>query len=209
MTHILIADDHDIVRTGLIQILVDEYPLAHIGEASNGTELIQLARKEKWNIIISDLTMPGKNGIDMLKQLRLEFPEIPVLVISMHPEGQYAVRSLRAGAAGYLSKTNASEELINAIKKIMSGKKYITEKVADKLAEYINEETEKPLHDLLSDREFDVLRLVASGKTSSEIAETLSLSITTVSTYRARIFEKTGMQTSAELTRYAIENKLV
>jgi two-component system, NarL family, invasion response regulator UvrY len=209
MIRILIADDHDIVRKGLIQILSDEFTDLHIGEAGNGSELLQLARKEKWDIIISDLTMPGKNGLDVLKQLRIEYPGTPVLIISMHPEGQYAVRALRAGASGYLNKTNASEELIVAVQKILSGKKYITDKVADALAETLVTDSDKQLHELLSDREFDVLKLIASGKTISEIAEILSLSVTTVSTYRARILEKTGMKTNAELTRYAIENKLV
>ena len=209
MISILIADDHSIVRRGLKEILLEEFPDAHIAGVSDGAELLKEARAGKWNIIISDLSMPGKNGLETLKQLKEEFPRLPVLILSMHPENQYAIRSLRAGAVGYLTKESASDELVNAVRKILSGKKYITQEVAEKLAENLEQDSSKDLHEILSDREFDVLKMIASGKTVSEIADSLALSVTTVSTYRARILFKTKMRTNAELTHYAIENKLV
>jgi len=153
--------------------------------------------------------MPGRNGLETLKQLKTEFPKLPVLILSMHPEDQYAIRVLKAGASGYLTKESASEELVNAVHKILEGRRYISPGVAEKLAENLENDPSKELYETLSDREFDVLKQIASGKTVSEIAELLALSLTTVSTYRARILYKTGMKTNAELTRYAIENKLV
>ena len=209
MLRILIADDHSIVRKGLKQILIEEFQDTHIGEAVDGSALVQMARAEEWDIIISDLSMPGLNGLDALKQLKSEFPDTPVLILSMHSEDHYAIRVLRAGAAGYLTKESASAELINAIRKILAGKRYISATVAEKLADSLDQDRDKPLHETLSDREFSVLKLIASGKTSTEIAEDLFLSITTVSTYRARILLKTGMKSNAELTRYAIQNNLV
>lgn len=209
MIRILIADDHSIVRRGLKEILLEEFPDAVIEGVSDGTELLREARSSTWNIIISDLSMPGRNGLETLKQLKEEFPRLPVLILSMHPEDQYAIRALRAGAAGYMTKESASEELVNAVHKILSGKRYITSDVAEKLAENLDHDSDKALHEILSDREFDVLKMIASGKTVSEIADGLSLSVTTVSTYRARILVKTKMRTNAELTHYAIENKLV
>ncbi|CAN5432423.1 response regulator transcription factor [soil metagenome] len=208
MIRILIADDHSIVRRGLKEILLEEYPEAHIIGVSDGIELLREARASSWNIIISDLSMPGRNGLEVLKQLKEEFPKLPVLILSMHPEDQYAVRALRAGAAGYLTKESASEELVNAVRKILSGKRYISADVAEKLAEFLEHDSARSLHEILSDREFDVLKMIASGQTVSEIAELLSLSVTTVSTYRARILFKTKMKTNAELTHYVIENKL-
>ena len=209
MIRILIADDHSIVRRGLKEILLEEFPDAHIKGVSDGMELLREARAGLWNIVISDLSMPGRSGLEVLKQLREEFPTLPVLILSMHPENQYAIRVLRAGAVGYLTKESASEELVNAVKKIISGKKYITPDVAEKLAEILESDSRLDLHETLSDREFDVLKMIASGKTVSEIADSLSLSVTTVSTYRARILFKTKMKTNAELTHYAIENRLV
>jgi two-component system, NarL family, invasion response regulator UvrY len=209
MIRILIADDHSIVRRGLKEILLEEFPDAEITGVSDGAELIRETRASAWNIVISDLSMPGRNGLETLKQLKEEFPRLPVLILSMHPEDQYAIRVLRAGAAGYLTKESASDELVNAVRKILSGKRYITDDVAEKLAENLGEGYSKSLHEILSDREFDVLKMIASGKTVSEIADGLSLSVTTVSTYRARILMKTKMKTNAELTHYAIENKLV
>jgi len=209
MIRILIADDHSIVRRGLKEILLEEFPDAYIKGVSDGMELLREARGGLWNIIISDLSMPGRNGLEVLKQLKEEFPVLPVLILSMHPENQYAIRVLRAGAVGYLTKESASEELVNAVKKIISGKKYITPDVAEKLAEILESDSRLDLHETLSDREFDVLKMIASGKTVSEIAYSLSLSVTTVSTYRARILFKTKMKTNAELTHYAIENRLV
>jgi two-component system invasion response regulator UvrY len=209
MISILIADDHSIVRRGLKEILLEEFPDAHIKGVSDGMELLREARAGSWTIIISDLSMPGRNGLEILKQLKEEFPRLPVLILSMHPENQYAIRVLRAGAVGYLTKESASDELVNAVRKIISGKKYITADVAEKLADILESDATLALHETLSDREFDVLKMIASGKTVSEIAETLSLSVTTVSTYRARILFKTKMRTNAELTHYAIENRLV
>ncbi len=209
MIRILIADDHSIVRRGLKEILLEEFPDADITGVSNGNELIREARDSNWNIVISDLSMPDKNGLETLKQLKEEFPKLPVLILSMHPEDQYAIRALRAGAGGYLTKESASDELVNAVKKIMSGRRYITPELAEKLAENLENDSTKALHETLSDREFDVLKLIASGKTVTEIAERLSLSVTTVSTYRARILIKTRMKNNAELTVYAVENKLV
>jgi DNA-binding NarL/FixJ family response regulator len=209
MIRILIADDHSIVRRGLKEILLDEFPDAIISEVNNGTELLEKARKESWNIIISDLSMPGRNGLETLKQLKTESNKTPVLILSMHPEDQYALRVLRAGAAGYLTKESASDELVNAVRKILDGRRYITPSIAEKLAENIGLESPGTLHETLSDREFDVLRMIASGKTVSEIADVLSLSVNTVSTYRSRILEKMNMKTNAELTYYAISKNLV
>ncbi len=209
MIKILIADDHSIVRRGLNEILLEEFPDAILKGVSNGNELLQEARKSDWSIIISDLSMPGRNGLEVLKQLKVEFPALPVLILSMHPEDQYAIRAYRSGASGYLNKESASEELVNAVRMILAGRKYITPAVAEKLADNLIENNSKALHELLSDREFDVLRMIASGKTVSEIAEKLSLSVTTVSTYRARILLKTKMKSNAELTHYAIANKLI
>ena len=209
MIRILIADDHGIVRRGLKEILLEEFPDAHIEGVSDGIQLLREVKESSWSIIISDLSMPGRNGLEILKQLKDLFPKLPVLILSMHPEDQYAIRALRAGAAGYLTKESASDELVNAVRKILSGKKYITAEVAERLAENLDHDSSKALHEILSDREFDVFRMIASGKTVSEIADRLSLSVTTVSTYRARILFKTRMKTNAELTHYAIENRLV
>ena len=186
-----------------------QFPQAIICEVNDGNELLRAAREETWNIIISDLSMPGRNGLETLKQLKAEFPKTPVLILSMHPEDQYAIRVLRAGASGYLTKESASDELVNAVKKILDGRRYITASIAEKLAENIGHDPAKSLHETLSDREFAVLKLIASGKTISEIAALLSISLTTVSTYRSRILLKMDMRTNAELTHYAIENKLV
>jgi two-component system, NarL family, invasion response regulator UvrY len=209
MIRILIADDHSIVRRGLKEILLDEFPDACISEVNNGAELLNKARGETWNIIISDLSMPGRNGLETLKQLKTESPKIPVLILSMHPEDQYAIRVLRAGAAGYLTKESASDELVNAVRKILDGRRYITPSIAEKLAANLEQDVSKALHETLSDREFDVLKLIASGKTVSEIADFFSLSVNTVSTYRSRILEKMNMKTNAELTHYAVTKKLV
>ena len=209
MKKIIIADDHTIVRKGLMQILVDGIPDIQITEVSDGNQLIKEVRKQKFDIIISDLSMPGRNGMEALKQLKEEFPKLPVLILSMHPEDQYALRVIKAGAAGYLTKDSDPDEMIKAVTQILSGRKYITASLAERLAENVGIDKSGDLHESLSDREFDVMKLIASGKTVSEIAEILSLSVTTISTYRARILEKTNMKTNAEITHYAIENKLV
>jgi len=209
MIKILIADDHPIVRQGLKQILTEEPDVVVVGEAQNSQELLELVRKQDWDIVILDITMPGRGGIDVLKELKHERPKLPVLMLSVHPEDQYAVRALKAHASGYMTKDSAPEELVKAIRKILRGGKYISSTLAEKLVFDLETETEKPLHETLSDREHQVLLMIASGKTVSEIAEELSLSVKTIDTYRARILEKMKMKTNAELTHYAIKNGLV
>jgi DNA-binding NarL/FixJ family response regulator len=209
MLKILIADDHPIVRKGLKQILSEESDMGVVGEAQNSQEVLELVRKQDWDIVILDITMPGRGGIDVLKELKHERPKLPVLMLSVHPEDQYAVRALKAHASGYMTKDSAPEELVKAIRKILRGGKYISSTLAEKLAFDLETETEKPLHETLSDREHQVLLMIASGKTVSEIAKELSLSVKTIDTYRARILEKMKMKTNAELTHYAIKNKLV
>lgn len=206
---ILIGDDHSVVRRGLRTILNDAFPFAQIEEASDGTELLKKALDQNWSIIISDITMPGLTGIEVLKQLKELKPKQPVLMLSVHAPEQYAVRTLKAGASGYLTKESAPDELVKAVLHILSGRKYITPEIAELLVDVnAGEDTGKKLHELLSDREFEVLKLIASGKTVSQIAKILSLSIHTISTYRSRILEKMHMTTNAELTKYAITNQL-
>jgi len=164
---------------------------------------------DTWDVIITDLSMPGRSGLDALRQIRESFPKLPVLVLSMHPEDQYAIRVLNAGASGYINKDSAQEELIVAMNKVLNGKKYISSRVAEQMAEAIDDNSNKAPHETLSDREFDVLKMLASGKAVSEIADMLSLSSTTISTYRARILEKMKMKSNADITRYALENQLI
>jgi DNA-binding NarL/FixJ family response regulator len=206
---VLVADEHAIVRKGLKQILLDEFPTGEIVECSNAEELLQKANDGKWDVIISDISMPGRSGLDALHQIRLLHPRLPVLILSMHPEEQYAIRALKAGASGYCSKDQAHEELVNAVKKVLTGKKYITPSLAETLATQLEEEKQPEPFNRLSDREFDVFRLLAGGKSVSEIAESLSLSATTISTYRARILGKMSFKNNADLIRYALEKKLV
>jgi two-component system, NarL family, invasion response regulator UvrY len=206
---ILIADDHAIVRKGLKQILLEEYPYAQIGEADNAEELVKKALFEQWDVVISDLNMPGRSGLDALKQIKQTAPKLPVLIMSMYPEDQYAVRVLKAGAAGYLGKDSVHDELIKAIQTVIRGKKFITPAIAEKLVDAFRDEGDEPPHHLLSDREFDVFKLLAAGKTNAEIANQLSLSTTTVSTYRSRILEKMHLRSNAELIMYAMEKKLI
>ncbi len=205
----LIADDHPIVLKGMIKIIKDEYPDALVLEAANGNEVLQMVRKVFFNLLILDISMPGKNGVEILKQLKSEDYKMPVLFLSMYPEDQYAVRAIKAGAYGYLPKSSAPEELVNAIKIILSGKKYIPFSLAENLATALEKNFSDQLHEKLSDREFAVLKLIASGKTVSQVAEDLSLSAATVSTYRARILEIMNMKSNAELTNYAIKKGLV
>jgi DNA-binding NarL/FixJ family response regulator len=209
MLKILIADDHPIVRQGLKQILSEEFDEVTFGEAKNSQEVLDLVREKSWNMVILDITMPGRGGLDVLKELKGQDPKLPVLVLSMHPEDQYAVRVLKAGASGYLTKGSVQEELIKAIKKILGGGKYVSPSLAEKMAFNLETKTEKPLHEILSDREYQVMIMIASGKTVSGIAEELSLSVKTIGTYRTRILEKMKIKTNAELTHYAIKNKLV
>jgi len=209
MLRILIADDHTVVRRGLKQILLDEFPSAVIDEAADADFLLKKVFKEEWDVIISDLSMPGRSGMDALQQIKLHNPKLPVLILSVHSEEHYAVRVLKAGASGYLNKESAPEELIQAVRRLLMGKKYITPTIAEHLASGLDKDSDKPLHEILSDREFEVLKLLASGKSVSEIADQMSLSVTTVSTYRARILAKMNLKTNADLTLYAIENKLI
>ncbi|HTB81359.1 MAG TPA: response regulator transcription factor [Opitutaceae bacterium] len=206
---ILIADDHAVVRQGLKQILAAEFKNAVFGEASNGQQAIELAWRESWDVLVLDITMPGQSGLDVLKAIKKSRPKLPVLMLSMHPEDQFAVRMLKIGAAGYMTKESAPAELVGAVKKVMSGGRYVSAALAEKMAAFLAIDVQTPPHERLSDREFLVLRLIASGKTVSVIAKELSLSVKTISTYRTRILEKTGMVNSAELTHYAIQNQLV
>ena len=206
--HVLIADDHAIVRQGLRQILSETEDLVVAGEADDGAEALQLARNQQWDVFLLDVAMPNRNGIDTLKQLKKEFPRLPVLMLSMHPEDQYAVRAIQAGAAGYLTKQSAPAELVEAIRKVARGEKYISQTLATKLAEVIAGGN-RPALEKLSDREHEVLRLIASGKTLTQVAEELNISVATVSTYRARLLEKLSLGNTAELIRYGLEHGLV
>jgi two-component system invasion response regulator UvrY len=206
---ILIADDHAVVRQGLKQILAEEFKHAVFGEASNGQQAIDMAWKEPWDVLVLDITMPGQSGLDVLKTIKKSRPKMPVLMLSMHPEDQFAVRMLKIGAAGYMTKESAPAALVGAVKKVMSGGRYVSPALAEKMASYLAIDVQTLPHERLSDREFGVLRLIASGKTVTAIAKELSLSVKTISTYRTRILEKTGMVNSAELTHYAIQNQLV
>jgi DNA-binding NarL/FixJ family response regulator len=205
----LVADDHAIVRKGLAQILSDEFPAALIKEVSNSHEVLEEVGKEAWDVILLDISMPGRNGIETLKQIRADGIKIPVLMLSMYSEEQYAVRVLKAGASGFLNKETATEELLEAVHKVLSGRKYITASVAEKLIDTLGDGEEKPAYESLSDREMQVLQHIASGKTVSEIAEEVSLSVNTISTYRSRILDKLKLNNNAEITRYAIDNNLV
>ncbi|MBI1764638.1 MAG: response regulator transcription factor [Acidobacteria bacterium] len=209
MIRILIADDHAIVRSGLKQIVTHTPDLTVVGEATSSQELLTLARQQPWDLIILDIHMPGRGGLETLKDLKREFPKLPVLILSMYPEDQYAVRAIKAGASGYLSKDSAPDELLTAIHKILRGGKYISSIVAEHLATAVDAKSDKAPHELLSDREYQILCLIASGKTVGEIAVELNLSVKTVSTHRGRILDKMQMKTSAELTHYAIRNQLV
>lgn len=206
---ILVADDHAIVRKGLKQILLDEYPFGEIEECSNTEELLSKAIDGRWDVIISDISMPGRSGLDALHQIHEAHPRVPVLILSMHPEEQYAIRALKAGASGYCSKDLAHDELVNAVRRVLSGRKYITPTLAETLASQLEQETQAEPHKYLSDREFEVFKLLAGGKSVSEIAESLRLSATTISTYRSRILAKMNLKTNSDLTRYALENKLI
>lgn len=209
MLRILIADDHAVVRKGLRQILLEEFPTAEIIDVADAEDMIKQVMLSDWDVVVSDLNMPGRSGLDALQQIRNSHPHLPVLILSVHPEEQYAIRVLKAGAAGYLSKDSASDELVKAIHRVLLGKKYISQTIAEKLATTFSGDPAKQPQEYLSDREFEVMKLLASGKTISEIAEMLSLSVTTVSTYRARVMTKMNMKTNADLTKYAIENKLI
>lgn len=209
MMRILIADDHTVVRKGLRQILQESFPSACIEEVGDAESLVKEALLDQWDVVITDLSMPGRSGLDALHQIKQQLPKLPVLVLSIHPEEQYAIRVLKAGAAGYLSKDMASEELVGAVQRVLLGKKYISPSVAEKLASTLDLDDDRLPHELLSDREFDVLKLIAVGRSITEIGQMLSLSPTTISTYRARILSKLAVKTNADLILYALEHRLV
>jgi two-component system, NarL family, invasion response regulator UvrY len=207
---VLIADDHAVVRRGLEQILVDSLQEIVVGEASNAEDAIKLVRRQEWDVVVLDISMPGRSGLDALKEIKKIKPNLPVLILSIHPEDQFATRVLKAGASGYMTKETAPEELVNAINKVVSGGRYVSASLAEKLAADLERDLGgAPPHKRLSDREYEVLLLIASGHTISEIAESLSLSVKTISTYRARILEKTELKSNADLVRYAITHGLV
>jgi DNA-binding NarL/FixJ family response regulator len=209
MIRVLIADDHSVVRVGMRQILSGIKDIAVIDEAANATEVLEKVKKNDYSVVVLDIAMPGKSGLDALKEIKTERPKLPVLILSMYPEDQYAIRVLRAGATGYMTKDSAPDELVKAIRIVAEGKKYVSPTFAEILALNLDTDREKELHELLSDREYEVLCMIASGKTISEVAEILFLSVKTISTYRSRILEKMHLKNNAELTSYSLQNHLI
>jgi two-component system, NarL family, invasion response regulator UvrY len=209
MIRIFIADDHAVVREGLKHILSEMPDVLVAGEAGNGQEVLEKVGRKEYDLILLDIAMPGRDGLEILKDLKLQKPKLPVLILSMFPEEQYALRALKSGASGYLTKDSIPDELIKAVRKILKGGKYISSSFSDKLLFSFDSDAEKPIHETLSDREYQVLRMIASGRTLQSIADELSLSVKTISTYRTRILEKMGMKNNAELTHYAIKLNLV
>jgi two-component system invasion response regulator UvrY len=209
MIRVLIADDHAILRRGLKEILTHELNGAHCGEAKDAREVLASVQNAQWDMVILDLSMPGRSGLAVLGDIKAMRPKLPILVLSMHAEDQYGKRILKAGASGYMNKESAPEELIKAIRKVLAGGRYVSPALAEKLAWDLNEDSTRAVHDALSDREFEVLRMIASGRTVTEIAGELHLSVATVSTYRARILEKMEMTTTAQIMHYALSNHLL
>lgn len=209
MRRILIVDDHSVVRRGLQQILEEEFGVVEFGEAGDAQQAMEQIWRSDWDVVILDLTLPGRSGLEVLRDSRQAKPRMPVLVLSMHPEDQYAVRVLRAGAAGYLTKEAAPDELGKAVRKVLAGRKYVSPALAEELAASLLTDGDRPPHELLSDREYEVMLMIASGQSVSDIAATLSLSVNTISTYRARVLKKMGMRNNSELTAYAFKHGLV
>ena len=209
MIRVLIADDHAIVRKGLRLIAKEQASEIEVDEAENGQEVMEKIRQARYDVLVLDISMPGRNGLDILREVRHALPSLPVLILSMHPEEQYAIRMLKSGASGYLTKDCAPDQLVPAIQKIARGGKYVSDMLAERLLFSLTGEANRPPHELLSDREYSVLVLIGQGKTPTEIAEQLILSVKTVSTYRTRVLEKLNLQSTAELIRYVIENNLV
>jgi two-component system, NarL family, invasion response regulator UvrY len=209
MIRILIVDDHAIVRRGLRQIVAEQPDMQVDGGAGDAHEAMEMLQREKWDVLVLDINMPGRGGLELLNEVKQHWPNLPVLILSMHPEDQFAKRVLKSGAAGYLAKDSAPLELVKAIRKVHGGGKYVSEAMAEKLALALHPDADRPLHELLSDREYQVLCRIASGETVSEIAADMMLSVKSISTYRTRILEKMKLRTSAELTHYAIKNGLV
>lgn len=208
MNKIIIVDDHPVFRSGLKQILNDAYDMEVVGEAGNARQLYQLLDNVKWDVVVLDIVLPGESGLDILKELKYRFKKVSVLCMSYHPESQFGIRTLKAGAAGYITKEAAPEEIVNAIRRIVSGRRYISHSLAERLAENLDIQPGKPDHNKLSDREFQIMGMIGAGKTIKEIASELLLSVQTVSTYRSRILQKMNMKTNAEITRYVVENRL-
>jgi two-component system invasion response regulator UvrY len=206
---ILIADDHAIVREGLKQIVTEEHDMLVLGEANNANSLMELLQNQKYSIVVLDINMPGKSGLEALKDIKQFYPDLPVLILSMYNEELYGLRALKAGASGYLKKASAPNELVSAIRKIVSGQKYISQLLAEKLADNFSGSKSEILHEKLSDREYQIMCNIAMGKSAEEIADDLSLSINTIYSYRNRILEKMSMKSNVELTQYAIQNKLI
>jgi two-component system invasion response regulator UvrY len=209
MIRVLVADDHAVVRRGLVQILTEAPDMVVAGEASTGREVLQAVRKHDYDVLVLDIAMPEGGGLEVLQQLQTLKPDLRILILSMYPEKQYAVRALKSGAAGYLTKESVPDELIAAIRKVARGGKYVSQSLAEQLASELRGEVEKEPHETLSDREYQVMTLLAAGKSVTDVAEELSLSVKTVSTYRARILDKLNLKSTAEIIRYALEQGLV
>lgn len=207
--NVLLADDHKIVRHGLKKILEDEFTEVFVGEASRDTEVFEQLNHNKWDLVILDINMPGKSGLEILKDIKSLYPELPVLILSMYPEEQFALRVMKSGASGYVRKDSAPEELVNAVNEILNGRKYLSTVVMDILSDSIKKGGKTELSEILSDREYEIFMLIAQGKTISEIAEILSLSVKTVSTHRTHILEKTKLKNNADIVMYAVRNKLL
>jgi two-component system, NarL family, invasion response regulator UvrY len=209
MKRILIADDHAILRKGLRETIEEEFGATAFGEAANGREVLEQVRKRPWDLILLDIGMEGRSGLEVLEEIRSAHPKLPVLILSMYPEAQFAVRALRLGAAGYLNKQSAPEELVVAVRKVLAGGRYVSASLAEKLATEVQGDAPKAPHESLSNRELQVMRLIASGKSLKEIADELCLSVKTVGTYHTRLLTKLAMKSDVEVTRYALLNKLV
>jgi two-component system, NarL family, invasion response regulator UvrY len=209
MIRVLVADDHAIVRRGLKQILTAEPDMSVVGEARDGNEALEFTRRHACDVVVLDVSMPGPSGLEVLKDLKRERPKLPVLVLSIHPEDQLAIRVLKAGGAGYMTKETVPEELVKAVRRVVAGGRYVSSRLAEKMAIALQTDSDQPRHETLSDREYEVMCLIASGKSVSEIAAQLALSVKTISTYRSRILEKMELPNNAALTHYAIQNRLV
>jgi DNA-binding NarL/FixJ family response regulator len=207
--HILIADDHAVVRRGLRDILAEALPGAHFSEAGRGEEVMSRLAESNFSLLVLDINMPGRSGLEILRDVRSSHPRLSVIILSVQPEDQYAMRCLRAGASAYINKDSAPEELAEATRKILAGGRYINARLADKLVARLDEQVAKPPHELLSDREYEVMRMIAAGVSLTEIADRLYVSVKTVSTYRTRIMEKMKMKNNAELTRYAMTSQMI
>ncbi|MGC8991086.1 MAG: response regulator [Verrucomicrobiia bacterium] len=209
MLRVLVVDDHALIRRGLRQVISEGWKDAVVGEARNASEALEQIYAKNWDIVVADITMPGRSGLDLLREIKAANPKLPVVILSVHAEEELGVRAIKAGAAGYVSKESAPDQLVEAMRKVLAGGRYIGPKLAEKIAQYIGFDIEKPLHETLSDREYEVLSMIGEGKTPTEIAKALSLSIKTVSTYRSRIMAKMKLKTTPELIRYAIQHGIV